>query len=215
MKAHAVSLVTAAMFLTAAWLTGCDSTEETATESATRTTQAQETTAMTTIAATTAEAEADSYCDDVTEHFDCYDAFLTALGEYYPGIVMVAPTPIVQAEWEVTCISLDYSEKPQYTYEVVDLDGNQVTLFVSHKTADQYDSMEALLEMLYSSDTITVLDAYVGSRWAIVEMDSTGAYIMYGMTGDENLYYTCRAIDVDGVSVSPDVLMEVHDSLML
>lgn len=82
MKKHTASLMTAAMLLTLAWMTGCDS-GKTAESSKAATTTALETTAeVVTDAAETTAAEESSAAD--AQRFDNYADFAAAMAEQHP-----------------------------------------------------------------------------------------------------------------------------------
>ena len=214
MKQHIVYLAASAMMLTMAWLTGCDSNQaepsSSTSASTTETTALAVSTVETTATDVSADADSEESGETKTIYYETYDDFLTGLGADFPGIVMVAPTQIAAGEWEVEYISLTSDDTaPAYTYQITDTDGNRITLTVNHMASYQYDSMDALLAALPD----TVLEEYTGSRWAIT--DENGAYVLYGLTGDENLYYTLFAEDAAGTVLEPDTLAQLRETLRL
>ena len=113
MKKHTASLMTAAMLLTLAWMTGCDS-GKTAESSKAATTTALETTAeVVTDAVETTAAEESSAAD--AQRFDNYADFAAAMAEQHPELTLYTPPESVQQQWEWKSIMLGQTS---YQYEM-------------------------------------------------------------------------------------------------
>lgn len=220
MKNHTASLVTAAMLLTVAWMTGCDSGQNQSSSSAGKTV---ETTLLTTVSskveassetAAAVETELGSQTDGRSNlEFDSYDAFTEAMGEYYPGVVLAAPPQIVSGEWKVTGIYLlTSSEKPFYNYDVITSEGQSLVLTVSHEF--QFDSIDAVKAQMQAG-SVQLQEDYSGSNWVIGMTNEPSMYVLYGLTGDENLYYTLIGADAEGNSLEPEELQALHDDMRL
>lgn len=222
MKKHTASLMTAAMLLTVAWMTGCDSekVEQTGTDIS-----AVETTALTLSSADGASTESQTVSAAATAadsqesgqsnlEFDSYDAFLESLGEHYPGVAMIAPSQIVSGEWTVTKVYLLISgEQPLYEYAVTTPEGDSLLLTVSHEM--QFASAEELKSQLEVSDSTQIQDGYIGSSWVVCKVENPEAYALYGLTGDESVYYALIGADAEGNTLEPEELQTYHDAMRL
>ncbi len=221
MKKQIVSIAAAAMLLAVASMTGCGAVQQDNSSDviSTDTTSLNLTTEESSAAA---ETQADSVVETELGSqetgqsnltFDSYDAFLDAMGTYYPGVVMVAPNQIVSGEWEVMRIELLTSgEQPFYGYTVMTPEGQSLMLTVSGEM--QFDSMDALVTQLESS-TVQVQDGYTGSNWVIGLTTEPDMYVLYGLTGDESVYYTLIGSDTDGSTLEPTELQTLHDVMCL
>ena len=123
MKKHTASLMTAAMLLTVAWLTGCDS-KELEQPAGTGTAPALETTAE---PITEAATEAIEATEAAGQSFDDYAAFAAAMAEQYPEKTLYTPPESVLAAWtwkeiQQETVNLLISMEPlfQNAQEIVD-----------------------------------------------------------------------------------------------
>lgn len=220
MKKHK-ALLAAAMLLTAAWMTGCDSeqsnssSDEKTVETTALTVLSEETTAVEESQTdSTAAAESDAQADTQSNlEFDNYDAFLEALGEHYPGVVVVAPPQIVSGEWDVAKIQLlTTGEQPYYDYAVTTPEGQSLVLTVSYDI--QFDSIDALKEQCQTG-SVEIQEGYSGSNWVIGMMAEPPMYVLYGLTGDESLFYSLIGADAEGNTLTPDDLQSLREAMQL
>lgn len=223
MKKHTASLMTAAMLLTVAWMTGCDSgkVKQTAADTSSAETTAlmvlsgEEKTSAENQMETTAAVKSESQENGQSNlSFDNYDDFLQTLGEHYPGVAMIAPSQIVSGEWAVKNIELLVSgEQPFYEYTVITPEGDSLLLTVSHEI--QFDSVEDLKSQLEAANSVQIQDGYSGSNWAVCKVENPEAYALYGLTGDESVYYALVGSDADGNTLEPKELQSYHDAMRL
>lgn len=218
MKKHMGSLVMAAMLLTMAWMTGCDSVkqEQLSQTSVAETTETTAETVVVSEAQTDVEETAPTGGLDMTQSkqtFDNYDAFLSEVAAHYPGVVMVAPNQIVSGQWEIQRIDLMTSgTQPFYDYVLTTPEGQNLILTVSNEY--QFGSFDALREVL-TSNGVTAQSGYSGNNWLVGMDEYLGAYVLYGLTGDENTYYTLLGTNTEGTSLEPAELQALHDTMGL
>ena len=144
MKKHTASLMTAAMLLTLAWMTGCDS-GKTAESSKAATTTALETTAeVVTDAAETTAAEESSAAD--AQRFDNYADFAAAMAEQHPELTLYTPPESVQQQWEWKSIMLGQTS---YQYEMYSAE-RQATVNVLIDMQPSFTDAQEIVDTLTS-----------------------------------------------------------------
>lgn len=231
MKKHITQLIEAAVLLTVAWMTGCDSGKvenPSAKQSAAQTTALavfpQETTAIT-MTETAAVIDSDSAETEEANDFvryDTYDAFLAALGEQYPGVAMYTPPQILTQEWTLNNVMLRRPEDDfaYYEYDIVDAEQSNIKIIVAVELS--YNSVEA--EQMAVTERMELM-AYrmegnweiseTGKNWFLMQNRETGECRMYGMTGDENLYYCLAGTDSAGNFLDGIELQTLHEMMRL
>lgn len=224
MKKHAASLVTAAMLLTVAWMTGCDSgkVEQSSADSDSLETAVETVPASAETVAAEAEAEtettAESQTDQWETYFETYDAFSAAMAEQYPGVLMCIPPQILSDEWDLQGVTLyqPKDEAPYYLYDMTDLEQHRIHLLVSvTKTYDSIETERMDVLAYFAGWGYEVAEAYSTEGYFILQSSETAQNKMFGRTGDGCLYYCLSATDADGVSLEPVELQNLHDAMRL
>ncbi len=220
MKKHIMSLIEAALLLTAAWMTGCDSakteSEKASTSPVQTTALTQQTGSATEAAAATVEATLDAENTDSAVSYTTYDAFLAALGEQYPGVAMFVPQQLLTEEWPLESVTLCTAEEPYYVYHMTDSEDHVLCLLVSvSKKYQSFDQLRDDVAAELADWDCTMLEDWCGSNWLIAESSLANSRCLYGMTGDENLYYCLSGTNADGSWIEPEVLQTLHDTMRL
>ncbi|MGN1402835.1 MAG: hypothetical protein ACI4XB_00775 [Ruminococcus sp.] len=217
MKKHTASLMTAAMLLTMAWMTGCDSgkVEQTAGD-----TSSAETTIETTVE-TTAEtiAEESVYEEVITSvEYATYDAFAAAMAEQHPELTMYIPPESVTSTWEWNPITLDTGF---YSYSFHDPDGER-TIQISVLFNETYSDVQEKIDdnqnytSLSQSEIVEQTTGYYIERILPLESDVIEEeYVLHGLTGDFNTYYSLHLWYDDGHVATPDELLALREALRL
>lgn len=220
MKKHIMSLIEAALLLTAAWMMGCDSAKK---ENGKVNTSPMQTTALaqqaglaTETAAAAAETTSDAENTEDTVMYTTYDAFLAALGEQYPGVAMFVPQQVLTEEWTLESVTLCTAEEPYYVYHMTNAEDHVLCLLVSvSKKYQSFDQLRNDVAAELADWDCTMLEDWCGSNWLIAESSLTNSRCLYGMTGDKNLYYCLSGTNADGSWIEPELLQTLHDTIRL
>lgn len=199
MKKHTASLMTAAMLLTVAWMTGCDSGKvEQAAVDTSSAESAVETTAET-VAETTADTEVSAVEADESVEFSTYDEFAAYMAEHHPELTMYAPPKTWAQDWETSYIILYdnayvYQFRKAEAYSVTDL----VTITVMY-AYQNCESAASMIEQLGETVTSAPSPGYCFYEEEMTFPDGTSQMqsILAGITGDFNTLYTLKASHSD------------------
>ena len=88
-----------------------------------------------------------------------------------------------------------------------------MALYVSHEM--QFDSVDALKAQLKAADGNQVQEDYSGAGWVVCASENPKGYVLYGLTGDESVYYALIGTDAEGNTMEPAELKALHDTMLL
>ena len=205
MKKHTASLMTAAMLLTVAWLTGCDS-KELEQPAGTGTAPALETVAE---PVTEAATEAIEATEAAGQSFDDYAAFAAAMAEQHPEKTLYTPSESVLAAWTWKAIQL---KADGYQYQLYNAETQEtVNLLISMEPLFQnaqeiVDSMADLTDV-----TATLVDA----GCCLCRWNDSAKYALYGITGDMGANYIVTLEHADQTPASADELTALRSEFWL
>lgn len=203
MNKHTASLMTAAMLLTMAWMTGCDS-KELEQPAGSTTAPALETTAEpVTEAAETTAAEVQQ------QSFDSYDAFAAAMAEQHPELTLYAPPESAQEQWEWKTIQM---AENTYQYELYNAEKQETVSILMEIQPTFQDAQEIVDSMSQISGvTVTLLDA----GCCLCQWEETGVSALYGITGDMGCNYAATLEHDDGSAASAEELTALRSEFWL
>lgn len=205
MKKHTASLMTAAMLLTVAWLTGCDS-KELEQPAGTGTVPALETTVE---SVTEAATEAIEATEAAGESFDDYAAFAAAMAEQHPEKTLYTPPESVLTTWTWKAIQL---KADGYQYQLYNAETQEtVNLLISMEPLFQ-NAQEMVDSMADMTDvTATLVDA----GCCLCQWNDSGEYALYGITGDMGANYIVTLEHADQMPASADELTALRSEFWL
>lgn len=205
MKKHTASLMTAAMLLTVAWLTGCDS-KELEQPAGTGTAPALETTAEPVTEAVTEAIEA---TEAAGQSFDDYAAFAAAMAEQHPEKTLYTPPESVLTTWTWKAIQL---KADGYQYQLYNAETQEtVNLLISMEPLFQ-NAQEIVDSMADMTDvTATLVDA----GCCLCQWNDSGEYALYGITGDMGANYIVTLEHADQMPASADELTALRSEFWL
>ena len=205
MKKHTASLMTAAILLTVAWLTGSESNAPEQ-RAGTGTAPALETVAE---PVTEAATEAIEATEAAGQSFDDYAAFAAAMAEQHPEKTLYTPPESVLAAWTWKAHQL---QADGYQYQLYNAETQEtVNLLISMEPLFQnaqeiVDSMADLTDV-----TATLVDA----GCCLCQWNDSGEYALYGITGDMGANYIVTLEHADQTPASADELTALRSEFWL
>lgn len=223
MKKHTASLMTAAMLLTAAWMTGCDSGKVEQTAGNTSSAETAVETTMEIITETTANTEVSVEETDESVGFSTYDEFAAYMAEHHPELTLYTPPEEWAQGWETREIVL-YDNV--YVYHYYKAEQYAVTDGVTITVAYAYQNCESAASMIEQLGGTVTSDPSPGYCFYEEEMsgpDGVGngqmQSILAGITGDFNTLYMLEASHSDtDWNITPyteEELLSLHEQLRL
>lgn len=220
MKKKTASLVTAAMLLTMAWMTGCDSgkLEQSSGES---TAAPVETTAESVADAPEETTGADGSGDNIQVFASSLD-FEAAMAEQYPEVLLYEPPESFTAQWNLQQILLLADEKtPFYTQQFSreDAQAGTETVEIQVYFLNSYTSAEEGFQDFFQTAGGYTLASTVDQGCCIITDTAQQRSMLCGITTDSTFLYRVDASRTDAqgtqTGFSETELTALRQELML